>query len=200
MNFFFQTGLISTTSSVVFIIARIASIFITLTAVPIYDFHMSFLWKLEGKSLGYSGAPHQSFWITDIHNNSVHFYVSIFTLCDLQNVFTVVTALHECIWISGFTASFQSLLSTSCSKTDYSQLCMASRKVGAVVTNESFLTLHVLLLFPGYKVGSESNVMSMLSHVGQSICLECLGRFQTCKNFKRSCMMHVPFVLIGIHA
>ena len=48
---------------------------------------------------------------------------------------------------------------------------MASRKVGAVVTNESFLTLHVLLLFPGYKVGSESSVMSMLSHIGQSICL-----------------------------
>lgn len=48
-EFFFQTGLISSTSSVVFIIARIASIFISLTAVPIYDFicHYSENWKVN---------------------------------------------------------------------------------------------------------------------------------------------------------
>lgn len=48
-------------------------------------FHMSLLWKLEGKSLGYSGAPHQSCWITDIHNNNIHFsfnfYPSWFAEC-----------------------------------------------------------------------------------------------------------------------
>ena len=39
LNFFFS-GLISTTSSVVFITARIASIFVSLTVVHIYDFHI----------------------------------------------------------------------------------------------------------------------------------------------------------------
>ena len=61
---------------------------------------------------------------------------------------------------------------------------MASRKVGAVVTNESFLTLHVLLLFPGYKVGSESSVMSMLSHVGQSMSLM-LGKVPNLQTFQK---------------
>lgn len=69
---------------------------------------------------------------------------------------------------------------------------MASRKVGAVVTNESFLTLHVLLLFPGYKVGSESSVMSMLSHVGQSMSLM-LGKVPNLQTFQKELHDACPF-------
>lgn len=69
---------------------------------------------------------------------------------------------------------------------------MASRKVGAVVTNESFLILHVLLLFPGYKVGSESSVMSMLSHVGQSMSLM-LGKVPNLQTFQKELHDACPF-------
>ena len=61
---------------------------------------------------------------------------------------------------------------------------MASRKVGAVVTNESFLTLHVLLLFPGYKVGSGKQChVHALSHRSKymSLMLGKVQNLQTCQ-------------------
>lgn len=61
---------------------------------------------------------------------------------------------------------------------------MASRKVGAVVTNESFLTLHVLLLFPGYKVA--------LSHRSKYMCLM-LGKVPNLQTFQKELHDACPF-------